>query len=204
MLYRWTRDLHLYAGLFISPFLLVFAASVFFLNHAKVRSDAGTGVQTVQNVTIQNAIERLQGKDAVAAARDIAHQLGVDGEIGFTRFVRQTSHFVFPLSRPGREVSVDVDVKAATATIASRETGFWESIAYLHKMPGPHNVEIRGNWPPTVMWGRVADLTIYLTLFITISGVYLWWALRAERRMGLALLGAGIATVVGLIHALLH
>src|SRR5262245_26447874 len=31
--YRVIRDLHLYSGLFISPFILVFAVSVFFLVH---------------------------------------------------------------------------------------------------------------------------------------------------------------------------
>jgi uncharacterized iron-regulated membrane protein len=30
-LYRWTRDLHLCLGLFVSPFVIAFAVSVFFL-----------------------------------------------------------------------------------------------------------------------------------------------------------------------------
>ena len=33
-LYTITRDLHLYFGLFIAPFVLVFCISVFFLLHA--------------------------------------------------------------------------------------------------------------------------------------------------------------------------
>jgi hypothetical protein len=37
--YGWIRDLHLYAGLFVSPFVLLFAASVFFLNHEQGRGD---------------------------------------------------------------------------------------------------------------------------------------------------------------------
>ena len=32
--YLITRDLHLYFGLFVSPFVLVFAFSVFFLVHS--------------------------------------------------------------------------------------------------------------------------------------------------------------------------
>jgi uncharacterized iron-regulated membrane protein len=32
--YRLTRDLHLYLGLFISPFVLVFSVSVFFFVHS--------------------------------------------------------------------------------------------------------------------------------------------------------------------------
>ena len=75
MFYRWTRDLHLYFGLFISPFLLVFAFSVFFLNHGKVAPDAGTSVETRHNIQIPEDVERAQGKDAIARAQDILRQM---------------------------------------------------------------------------------------------------------------------------------
>jgi len=59
--YRWTRDLHLYVVLLVSPFVIAFAASVFFLNHAKVatgappamtsRSDGGCFAASVQRAS---------------------------------------------------------------------------------------------------------------------------------------------------------
>ena len=204
MLYRWTRDLHLYFGLFISPFLLLFAASVFFLNHAKIVPDKWLSAETFQNVEIPDAIDRAQGKDAIARAQAILQQVGVTGEIGFTRFVRQTRHFVFPVSKPGVETNVDVDIDARTAMVSRRPTSVWEAFAYLHKMPGPHNVAIRGNWAGTRAWRWFADGTIYLTLFITITGIYLWWTIKAERRTGIALLSAGIVTFVALIYVVIR
>ena len=57
----------------------------------------------------------------------------------------------------------------------------WESLSYLHKMPGPHNVAIRGNWIGIGIWRLFADATIYVILFISLSGIYLWWAIKAER-----------------------
>jgi hypothetical protein len=202
--YRWTRDLHLYAGLFISPFLLLFAVSVFFLNHAKVTPNRWTRVELRENIQVPADIDRLQGRDAVAAGQQVLRQIGIDGEIGFTRFVRQTQHFVFPVSTPRLEANVDVDINARTATVSSRPTTFLESLAYLHKMPGPHNVAIRGNWQPTRAWRGFADATIYLVLFITLSGVYLWWSLRAERRVGVVMLSTGFITLVGLAFVLFH
>lgn len=204
MFYRWTRDLHLYFGLFISPFVLLFAASVFFLNHAKVAPDKWATVETFQNVQVPDAIDRAQGKDAITRAQAILQQVGVTGEIGFTRFVRQTRHFVFPVSKPGVEATVDVDIDGRTATVSRRPTSVWEAFAYLHKMPGPHNVAIRGNWFGTRAWRWFADATIYLTLFITISGIYLWWTLKVERRIGVVLLSAGIMTFVGLIYVVIR
>jgi hypothetical protein len=203
LFYRWTRDLHLYFGLFVSPFLLLFAASVFFLNHAKVVPDKWTSVETVQNIEIPEGLGRAQGKEAIAQAQAILRQIDVAGEIGFTRFVRQTGHFVFPVSKPGLETNVDVDLDARTAMVSRRPTSVWEALAYLHKMPGPHNVAIRGNWLSTRVWRVFADATIYLTLFITVTGIYLWWVLKAERRIGLTLLSAGIITFFGLIYVVI-
>jgi hypothetical protein len=204
LLYRWTRDLHLYFGLFISPFVLLFAASVFFLNHAKVVPDRWLSVETFQNVQIPDSIATAQGKDAIERAQAILEHVGVTGEIGFTRFLRPTRHFVFPVSKPGVETTVDVDIDARAATVSRRPTSVWEAFGYLHKMPGPHNVAIRGNWAGTRVWRWFADATIYLTLFITISGVYLWWALKAERRIGLVLLSAGIMTFAALIYVVIR
>jgi hypothetical protein len=204
LFYRWTRDLHLYFGLFISPFLLLFSASVFFLNHSKVVPDAWTSIDTVENINVPEGVERAQGKDAIAPAQAILRQLGIAGEIGFTRFVRQTRHFVFPVSKPGLEISVDIDLTKRTATLSRRPTSVWEAMAYLHKMPGPHNVAIRGNWLTTQIWRVFADTTIYLTLFITISGTYLWWVLQAERRIGLMLLSAGCVTFFGLLYVVIR
>lgn len=204
MFYRWTRDLHLYFGLFISPFILLFAVSVFFLNHAKVATDTATSVETFHDLAIPDGLEGAQGSEAITRAQAILSQVGLTGEIGFTRFVRQTRHFVFPVSKPGLEATVDVDLDARVASISRRTTGFLESLAYLHKMPGPHNVAIRGNWLGTRLWRFFADGTIALIMFISVSGVYLWYVLKAERRIGLALLTAGTISFFGLIYVVLR
>jgi hypothetical protein len=202
--YRWTRDLHLYFGLFVSPFLLVFSASVFFLNHAKVATDRPTSVETFQALQIPDGIATAQGPAAIPLAQAILRQVGVSGEIGFTRFVKATHHFVFPVSRPRRETTVDVDVDARLALVSSRKTGMLEAFGYLHKMPGPHNANIRGNWVGTRVWKWFADGTIYLTLFISVSGLYLWYALRAEREIGTVLLSAGAVSLFLIIYAVIR
>ena len=202
MFYRWTRDLHLYVGLFVSPFVLLFAVSVIFLNHAKVTTDRWTLISIHHNLQIPAGIESARGRDAVVRAQTIQRQLRVAGEIGFTRFREQTGQFVFPVSRPGLEALVTVDLGARSATVSQRPTRLWEASAYLHKMPGPHNVAIRGNWFWTRAWHGIADTTVGLLLFISVSGIYLWYAIKAERTVGLALLGAGAASFFGVIYAL--
>jgi hypothetical protein len=204
VLYRWLRDLHLYFGLFVSPFILLFAASVFYLNHGKLIVGTDLQAETYRDLQIPEGFDRLKGPEAVARAKAILPQVGVAGEIGFLRYVPNDRHLIFPVSKAGSEATVDVDIDRRSATVKRRSMGLSESISYLHKMPGPHNVAIRGNWIGTQAWRVLADATIYLLLFISMSGVYLWWAIRAERRIGLALLSAGAVTFFGLILAILH
>lgn len=199
--YRWTRDLHLYLGLFVSPFVVAFSASVFFLNHAKVDTSATTSISTFSDVSIPSGIERARGREAVDRAREIVEQVGVTGEIGSVRYVRKDQHVVIPVSRPGTEIVVDVDVVRRAATVSRRAT-FLESLAYLHKSPGPHNADLRGNWFWTRAWRQLADGTAYLVLFISATGLYLWFAIKAERRVGFALLGGGAVSFFALVYGL--
>jgi hypothetical protein len=202
--YTWTRDLHLYLGLFISPFVLLFAASVFFLNHAKVAVDVTTSEETVQGIQLPDVSDGPQNMERVAAAKKILDQLRVTGEIGFVQYQRKERRLVIPVSKPGLETKITVDLDTRSASTSRRTTGFWEALAYLHKMPGPHNAAIRGNWIGTRAWQWFADGTIYSILFITASGLYLWFSLRAERRIGVMLLAAGAVSFIGAINAILR
>ena len=200
--YRSTRDLHLYLGLFVSPFVIAFAVSVFFLNHAKVDTSASTTVETFHDLTIPAGLESARGREAVDRARDIVSQVGVTGEIGFVRYVPNAQRVILPVSKPGVETVVEVDVSKRAAVVSRRQTAILESIAYLHKSPGPHNADLRGNWFWTRVWRWLTDATVYLVLFVSATGLYLWFAMKAERRIGLALLGAGAVTFFGFLYGL--
>jgi hypothetical protein len=190
--------------LFISPFILLFAASVFYLNHGKLSAATAPRSETYGDLTIPDGFDRVKGREAIDRTKAILSQIGVTGEIGFLRYVAQDRHLIFPVSRAGWEAAIDVDLDARTATVQRRSMSLWESLSYLHKMPGPHNAAIRGNWIGTRAWRIFADTSIYLLLFISLSGIYLWWAIKAERRVGLTLLTAGALTLFGLVFVILH
>lgn len=202
--YLVTRDLHLYTGLFVSPFVLVFAISVFYLVHGLAmrpspgRSDSS---RTVGNIDVSPDVAGLQGRARVDALRRVLEQLDVQGEIDFVRHVAREHRLIVPVRLPGRDTVVTMDYEQRTAHVTRRNHPMREAVVYLHKMPGPHNADVRGNSGLVRRWRVVADVTAYLLLFITISGIYLWVALRAERRIGLLLLLAGAATFWGLVYA---
>jgi hypothetical protein len=206
-IYTVTRDLHLYAGLFISPFVLLFAISVFFLVHAWAPGcspDPAAPGRSVSGLHLPPDVENLSGRERVEALRDVLEQAGVRGEIGFIRHIPKERRLVAPVSVPGRETTVDIDLSAGNALIVERETGLADAFITLHKSPGPHLANIRMNWFPMLVWSWLADATVYLVLFITVTGIYLWTALRAERRVGVVLLAAGAFSFFGVIYALVR
>lgn len=201
--YLVTRDLHLYLGLFLSPFILLFSASVFYLVHGHAYRPApeqSDGSRTVSDVRVSPEIAALPGRGRVDALRPALEQLGVRGEIDFIRHVPKEHRLIVPVRLPDRDTVVELDYERGTATLTTRRQSFGDALVYLHKMPGPHNADVRGNSALMRAWRILADGTVYVLLFITISGIYLWATLKAERRIGLLLLAAGAMTFVGLVY----
>ena len=201
--YRWTRNLHLYFGLFVSPFVLLFAASVFYLNHAGPLAPPRTPpAPAVHEIQLPTGIEKAEGIERPRLVSEILTQVGVTGEIQFIRSTPDEQRMVIPVVRPGVETTVEVNLAQAKAEVTERITGLWSAVSYLHRSPGPHNVSIRGNWFWTRAWQWLADGTVYLSLFLSLSGVYLWAALRSERLIGLALIAAGALSFGGVVYAI--
>lgn len=204
-LYIILRDLHLYVGLFLAPFLLVFSVSVFFLVHAWIPGQATPAPpRIVTDLPLPPNVESLDGRARVEALRTVLPTLGVTGEIGFVRYIPKAHSLFFPVFVPGRETAIDIDLTARTATVTQHDLGIWDGLVTLHKSPGQHLVAIRMNWFPMLAWRWFADGTVYLMLFITLSGLYLWAVIRAERIPGLALLAAGALSFVGIVYAVIH
>ncbi len=78
-LYRWISKLHVYFGLFISPFVLVFAVSAIMFNHMWGAESKGE----VQKR--QTSIEMPENVEGLEIARHIMRQVDVSGEVEFFR-----------------------------------------------------------------------------------------------------------------------
>jgi hypothetical protein len=202
--YLVSRDLHLYVGLFLSPFVLVFSVSVLYLVHGLAGRPApgpSDSSRTVQ-VSVPPDLPQLQGRARVDRLRPVLEQLGIHGEVDFVGHIANERRLIVPVRLPDRDTVLNIEYAQGTATVSSRRHALSDALVYLHKMPGPHNADVRGNSGLIRMWRVAADGTAWLLLFVTMSGIYLWVALRAERRAGLLLIVAGAATFWGLVYAI--
>jgi hypothetical protein len=197
--YASVRNLHLYVGLFLCPFVLVFAFSTLALNHpSALRAVTATATLSPQPVSIAPGAKVA----TLPVAKDILRQLHVTGEIDFLQHNAKAGRLRIPVSRPGALTTVEVDLTAQLATVRHESMDLASALVYLHKRPGQHNAMYRGNWVYMAIWGWLADATVYGTIFLTITGLYLWWFFKAERRIGWALLGLGVISLAGLALAL--
>src|SRR5215510_145780 len=121
--YRVTRDLHLYFGLFISPFILVFAVSVFFLVHRLSQHAAVEAKSTSSNLSLPNDLENLSGRPLVDRLIPLLKQNGIEGELGWVRYVPKEHRFVIPVGVPGCVTTVTLDVNKREASVERRVTG---------------------------------------------------------------------------------
>src|SRR5256885_5297526 len=204
--YRFTRDLHLYLGLFISPFVLVFAISVFFLVHSwrpRIASETST-TRVVSALPLPGDLQTLSGRPLIDALKPALEKADVRGEVGFVRHLVKEEKLIIPVTIPGRETTVSINIASREATIVTRETGLADALVTLHKSPGQHAPSIRMNWFYMRAWRWMADATVSLILFISLSGIYLWYVLRAERSLGVILLFAGALSFFGMAYALIH
>lgn len=194
--YRWIRDAHLVLGLFSSPFLLVFAVSTLLFNHTWKPWTSRTEVERPPT-----SVEIPEGVEGIGQAQAIMRQIGVSGEI--RNIFRPENRLLILVMKPAQNTTITVDLETKMAEIEQNTTDFWDVLLYLHKSPGPHNANIRGNWVFTRIWTWLIDAVVCAILFISVSGVYLWAVIKAERKIGLILLGAGGLTFVVMVSTII-
>lgn len=208
---RFTRQLHLYGGLFLCPFLLIFAVSTIQLNHDWYRPPDETTTTValpipavlLVDITSRQVTDDMTFEERAAAGQPlldhIVTTLDLRGEIAGAGVVRN-GRTMLNVARPGIVQRVAVNVRTQEATITELKQGLFGTMRYLHLNPGPHR---QPQWIGTKAWGWIADATVYVTLLLTLSGVYLWMFIREERKSGIAVLGAGAVSFAAILYALM-
>jgi hypothetical protein len=187
-IYSLIRTLHLYFGLFISPFILIFSLSALVFNHSVFFSRIYP-IKTLPEVrTILDSIP--YDTTDLSTAKAIMNDLGLSGEIDF---ISNNSRLItFPINKPGLKLKVEVNKSTKNVVITRHLEGPLRGMSYLHIMPGQHNAKIRGNSVYIKVWRKLSDAVVYLLLFLTASGIILWYFLESERKPGLYALILGV------------
>ena len=202
--YKIFKEIHFHTGLFISPFILIFPISAIILNHNFIDwqedwQEWSFSVDEEVDRTVEIQIP-TSDKNRIDFAQDILKQVNISGEIA--GIYGDSIQMYIPVTKPGHRISIRADLTSGKAYIHSERTTLWKKLIWLHKMPGPHNANIRGNWLVTKMWGSLVDLFVICLLFSGITGIILWYLYKTERTIGLIALIIGFISIALLIIGL--
>ena len=196
--YSLVRALHLYFGLFISPFIIIFSLSVLALNHTEYFNKLRPKNE-LKSVQVRLNNFQIQNSDSLTA-KSIAHQLGISGEIDW--IPKTDSTFSFPVNKPRLSKRISFNTKTGMVLITQHDEGVFNGMTYLHMMPGQHNARMRGNSVFMKAWRIATDAFVYIVLFVSAAGVFLWYFLRPERNLGIYSLGFGFIVLLVLLMLL--
>jgi hypothetical protein len=176
------RNVHLLFGLVSLPFLLMFGVSSVQMAHSKwfnVKPQVSVG----PSATIEAGLT-----DAAEVTRRLALRGDVRGKLPKFRVVI-----------PGIVHEVTYVPSTGVATVSTSRSPFLGVLNRLH-----HAAGLWPNWAPLRWWGAVVGLVSLATIGLAVTGIWMWWARRQDRVIGLVLLGANAlfaAAVLAIIRS---
>lgn len=182
-MHRLLRRLHLYVGLFVLPYALMYAISAFQMAHP--------GLLPSDNVERQwqTELEASPG-DAAALAGELKRSDGVRGALRDVEVGDGSTRF--QIVRLGTRYRVEVDPATGRATVDERHAQTLRFLGTMHLQAGWHHHLPSGLLALTLL-GVAACMT-----FLGATGIYLWFKLLPERAAGWKVLALGLLVGVGL------
>ncbi|MEY2881021.1 MAG: hypothetical protein RLZZ15_3401 [Verrucomicrobiota bacterium] len=193
------RRTHLYLGMALLPWMLLYAVSTFTFSHREwFKVFRAADPQWTQIWEKDYALAMPTAANDPAALRATAQRLLDDQQLSGAFAVRRTGsrlninvqNFFHP-----RRLTYDFTTKKLRAE--EKSFAWLEVLVRLHERTGYGT----GGWLNN-LWAFAVDVYCVTTLVWIATGIYLWWKLSATRRWGFVALGGGCATLLVLAFTL--
>ena len=190
---RWNRKLHFYAGLFLLFFLWLFAFSGLILNHPTWSFAESWNNRRETNYVREITAPGPELKGDLGQAREIARQLGIEGEILLPTTRTDAGPFDFQVRRPGHFFFIKADLARKRVTVRQADVNLWGVIKVLHTFTGipVNDAPMRRDWVLTSIWAYSMDAVAAGVIFMVLSSLYMWFELPQKRVLGAVVLGVG-------------
>jgi len=182
------RRIHLYAGLFLAPWALMYALSTIAMNH-RAWFTGNPGEAPPWQLRSEHTFRGVfpGGASPQVQAGAILAWLGMEG--AFTaRWQQKDGALIIQRQRlvdPARVTFTPSDNRVVVEGQTQRATALLER---MHRRRGYE----RG-FAADLTWAFIVDAFIAVMLFWAGSGFLLWWQMKATRRLGLAFALGGAA-----------
>jgi hypothetical protein len=182
------RRIHLYAGLFLAPWVLMYAVSTIVMNHrALFRDKVGTGPQWQQRS--EHSFQGAFPADASPQlqARTILAWLGMEGAFN-ARWQPNQRSLVIQRQRLVDPVRITFTPSDNRVVVEAQPAKTSALLERMHRRRGFEQDQAADD-----IWAFIVDAFIVTLLFWVISGFILWWQIKTTRKLGLAFALGGAA-----------
>jgi hypothetical protein len=203
---RWVRRTHGWFGLWGALLGLMMGLSGVWLNHRAVlklelpaqtqmnaqlalpdpapatAADMAAWLQTALNMDRPANNMRVERARPVPWAEKGAAEKG-----GPDKPLMQPERWSFVFGGPNHVVQVEYFAGNKSASVRTTASGFIATLTNLHKGVGM-----------PVPWILLIDTLAGSLIFLSLSGLILWWETNRRRRLGIAIFGVSVAATIGL------
>ena len=202
---RWVRRTHGWFGLWGALLGLMMGTSGVWLNH-RATLKLELPAQTMMNAQLalpdpapatsaemaawlQGALkmERPANSVRIERARPVPWMERGGPDKPQEKTLMQPERWSFAFGGPNRLVQVEYWAGNRSASVRTTANGFFATLTNLHKGVGM-----------PVPWILLIDTLAGSLIFLSLSGVILWWETNRRRRLGLTIFGLSIAATAGL------
>lgn len=197
---RWMRSIHLHTGLFLVPWMMVYATSALLINHGPafhewfdIQPPKQEVVRECEFTPSDSFPENLDQQAAAILAH--LHLEGAHRILAAQSNPRQLK--IFRMCARGNFIVTWNRLEKSIVVQQQQPFSYLRLITFLHFKGGygqPYLAHI--------LWAVVVDLVALSIAFWVVSGVYIWARRPTRRLLGGVVLAAGIALFITLVFAL--
>ncbi len=185
---RIMRTLHLYSGLFLTPWMLIYATSAFLMNHSPwINRLAGVKPPVWKVVrTLDYAPNRTLPDDPEELARTILVHLDLDGAHRIQGKPNPQRLVILRLCGRGHYRITWLRQQGKLVVEQQQPFSWVRLVNFLHFKHGYNQ-----HYAAHVAWAVVVDAVVLSIVFWSVSGIYLWARWPRRRRLG------GVCVIAG-------
>ncbi len=183
------RRTHMYLALFLAPWMLMYALSTLAMNHRETfqaaYGEAPPAFTPLRETHFEGILPGTGDHRAQAAV--LLSSLGLDG--AFTAQIRRTDGALVILRQTAvSPLRITYTPSGSRVLIEQQQFRPNTFLERMHRRRG-----LAQPFLADTLWSFAVDLTIAAMLFWALSGLWLWWEMKATRNWGVLAAAGGVA-----------
>ncbi len=179
-LIKWSRKIHIYLGLCLLFFIMLFGFSGLLLNHHWEFAKFWENRKEIKyDKTIQISVEREQD----ALVHEIVNKLDLNGNIINPRFSNDSILLSFIVAKPGTRYDIQANLNEGEIMIKEAKFNNWGTMRNLHTIRNPTQKEQGERYQSVLasIWSISIDVVSVGLIVICLGGWYLWLQVGRKR-----------------------